>query len=113
MKVNTREVGKVTVIDLSGKITIGKGDLILREAVDGVLKNGKDRILLNMGDVSYMDSAGIGELVACYKRVVEKKGLMKLVNPGGRVQDLLALTKLDEYFETYQSEGEALASFAG
>lgn len=113
MKASTREMGKVTVIDLNGKITIGKGDLILRDTVDGVLKDGKKRILLNLDKVSYMDSAGIGELVACFKRVVEKEGVMKLVNPGGRVQDLLALTKLDEYFETYQSEGEALASFAG
>ncbi len=113
MKATTREVGKVTVIDLNGKITIGKGDLILREAVDKVLGDGKDRILLNLNGVTYMDSAGIGELVACFKRVVEKEGVMKLVNPGGRVQDLLALTKLDEYFETYESEGEALASFAG
>ena len=113
MKASTREMGKVTVIDLNGKITIGKGDLILRDTVDGVLKDGKKRILLNLDKVSYMDSAGIGELVACFKRVVEKEGVMKLVNPAGRVQDLLALTKLDEYFETYQSEGEALASFAG
>lgn len=112
MKVNTREVGKVMVIDLNGKITIGKGDLVLREAVENVLTTGQKRILLNLAKVNYMDSAGIGELVACYKRVVEKEGLMKLVNPGGRVQDLLALTKLDEYFETYSTEGEALASFA-
>ncbi|HET6371758.1 MAG TPA: STAS domain-containing protein [Candidatus Polarisedimenticolia bacterium] len=112
MKVSTREVGKVTVIDLNGKITLGKGDLILREAVDNAIKEGKSRILLNLGAVTYMDSAGIGELVACFKRVVERKGVMKLVNPAGRVQDLLALTKLDEYFETYQSEPEALASFA-
>lgn len=112
MKASTRDVGKVTVIDLDGKITIGKGDLVLREAVDGVLKGGKSRILLNLNGVSYMDSAGIGELVACYKRVAEKKGIMKLVNPGGRVQDLLALTKLDEYFETFTTEAEALASFA-
>ncbi|HKY31896.1 MAG TPA: STAS domain-containing protein [Candidatus Polarisedimenticolia bacterium] len=112
MKATTRDVGKVTVIDLNGKITIGKGDLILREAINNCLKDGKLRILLNLDKVSYMDSAGIGELVSCFKRVVEKKGIMKLVNPGGRVQDLLALTKLDEYFETYTSEGEALASFA-
>lgn len=113
MKVSAREVGKVTVLDLNGKITIGKGDLILREAVDNALKEGKSRILLNLEKVSYMDSAGIGELVACFKRVVEKKGVMKLFNPEGRVRDLLELTKLNEYFDTYQSESEALASFAG
>ena len=112
MKANTRDVGKVTVIDLNGKITIGKGDLVLRESIDGAIKYGKTRILLNLGSVTYMDSAGIGELVACYKRAVERKCVMKLVNPAGRVQDLLALTKLDEYFETYHTEAEALASFA-
>lgn len=112
MKATAREIGRVTVIDLNGKITIGKGDLVLRESVDNVLSEGKDRILLNLDKVSYMDSAGIGELVACFKRVRDKEGVMKLVNPGGRVQDLLALTKLDEYFETYESEAEALASFA-
>lgn len=112
MKANTRDVGKVTIIDLNGKITIGKGDLILRESIDGALKGGKTRLLLNLANVTYMDSAGIGELVACFKRVREKEGIMKLVNPEGRVQDLLALTKLDEYFETYHSESEALASFA-
>ena len=91
MKTTTRDVGKVTVIDLDGKITIGKGDLILREAVEKCLNEGKTRILLNLGGVTYMDSAGIGELVACFKRVKETDGMMKLVNPGGRVQDLLAL----------------------
>ena len=112
MKTNVREVGKVTIIELNGKITIGKGDLILREAIDGVLKEGKSRILLNMSSVSYMDSAGIGELVACQKRCIDRKAIMKLVNPAGKVSDLLALTKLDQYFETYASEAEALASFA-
>ncbi len=111
LKVSTRDVKGVKVIELSGKITIGKGDLVLREAVDQVLKEGQITILLNLGNVTYMDSAGIGELVACYKRVLERKGKMKLVNPAGRVQDLLALTKLDEYFDTFQTEQEALASF--
>ncbi len=111
MKATIRDVGKVTVIDLNGKITIGKGDLVLRDAVSTCIKDGKRRLLLNLGNVTYMDSAGIGELVACFKRVKDHDGLMKLVNPAGRVQDLLALTKLDAYFETYNDEGEALASF--
>ena len=111
MKVSAREIGKVTVLDLNGKITIGSGDLILREAVDNALKEGKSRLLLNLEKVTYMDSAGIGELVACFKRVVEKKGIMKLVNPEGRVLDLLTLTRLDTFFETFQSEKEALGSF--
>ena len=112
MKANARHHGKVTVVDLSGKITIGEGDIKLRQAVNALLDEGRKNVVLNLGGVSYMDSAGIGELVACFKRVVEKRGILKLVNPEGRVQDLLALTKLDEYFETFQSESEALASFA-
>jgi anti-sigma B factor antagonist len=111
LKVSTRDVSTVKIIDLNGKITIGKGDLVLREAVDQALKEGQGSILLNLQEVSYMDSAGIGELVACYKRVLERKGKMKLVNPAGRARDLLALTKLDEYFDTFQTEQEALASF--
>lgn len=111
LKVNHRDVKGVKVIDLSGKITIGKGDLVLREAVDQALKEGTSGILLNLQEVSYMDSAGIGELVACYKRVLERKSKMKLVNPAGRARDLLTLTKLDEYFDTFQTEQEALASF--
>ena len=111
LKVSSREASGVRVIDLSGKITIGSGDLKLREAVDSALKDGSGAVLLNLTDVSYMDSAGIGELVACYKRVLERKGKMKLVNPAGRAKDLLALTKLDEYFDTFESEQEALASY--
>jgi anti-sigma B factor antagonist len=111
LKVSTREVNGVWIIDLSGKITIGKGDLILREAIDQSLKDDHSTILLSLSDVGYMDSAGIGELVACYKRVLERKGQMKLVNPAGRAKDLLALTKLDEYFDTFQTEEEALATF--
>jgi len=111
LKVSTRDVNGVWVIDLSGKITIGKGDLTLRESVDQALKDDHKSILLSLADVTYMDSAGIGELVACYKRVLERQGKMKLVNPAGRARDLLALTKLDEYFDTFSTEQEALATF--
>ena len=111
LNVSTRDAGGIKILDLSGKITIGKGDLTLRDAVDRALKEGHATVLLNLTDVSYMDSAGIGELVACYKRVLERNGKMKLVNPAGRARDLLALTKLDEYFDTFETEQEALASF--
>lgn len=111
LKVRTRDANGILIIDLSGKITIGKGDLILREAVDQALKDGHASILLILSEVGYMDSAGIGELVACYKRVLERKGKMKLVKPAGRARDLLSLTKLDAYFETFETEQEALASF--
>ncbi len=111
MKANARHHGKVTVLDLSGKITIGDGDIKLREAVNAQLEEGRKSILLNMSGVSYMDSAGIGELVACYKRATEKGAILKLLNPTGKVQDLLVLTKLQEIFEIFKDEREALTSF--
>jgi len=111
MKSNVRQIGHVSVVDLSGKITIGEGDVALRNAVQEVLDGGNQHILLNLEKVSYMDSAGIGELVACYKRVKEKDGSVKLLNPSGKVYDLLALTKLEEVFDTFKDEKEALVSF--
>ena len=112
MKAKVREIGTITVVDLSGKITIGSGDVVLRETVTRLFDEGKKQILLNLAKVSYMDSAGIGELVACHKRAVEKSGELKLLNPSGKVFDLLQLTKLDEVFETHKDEKEALVSFA-
>ena len=111
MKATVRQIGRVSVVDLSGKITIGEGDVILRERVTELLDGGNQNLLLNLEKVGYMDSAGIGELVACYKRAKEKDGTVKLLNPSGKVYDLLQLTKLEEVFETYRDEGEALGSF--
>ncbi|MFQ5878537.1 MAG: STAS domain-containing protein [Acidobacteriota bacterium] len=111
MKASARHHGNVTVLDLSGKITIGEGDLRLREAVSALLEEGRLRIVLNLQGVSYMDSAGIGELVACYKRARDKGAVLKLLNPSGKVQDLLVLTRLQEIFEIFRDEREALTSF--
>ena len=111
MKATVRQIGKVSVLDLSGKITIGEGDVILRDTVIELLDAGNEYILLNLEKVGYMDSAGIGELVACYKRAKEKNGTVKLLNPSGKVYDLLQLTKLEEVFDTYKDEKEALVSF--
>lgn len=111
LKTTLREVGPVSVLDLAGKITIGEGDALLREHVHGLLEGGRSKILLNLEAVSYMDSAGIGELVACYKRAREKGGIVKLLRPSGKVQDLLVLTKLEEVFENFGDEKSALASF--
>lgn len=111
MKVNVRSEGEVSVVDLSGKITIGEGDVLLRETIETLLKEGRSKIVLNLARISYMDSAGIGELVACYKRSREKGGELKLLNPSGKVYDLLQLTKLEEIFETFRDEGEAIQSF--
>jgi len=111
MKVNIRQEGDVSVVDLSGKITIGEGDVVLREKVQDLLDFDQKKILLNLEKVSYMDSAGIGELVACYKRAKEKEGTVKLLNPSGKVYDLLQLTKLEDVFDTYKNEQEAVDSF--
>jgi anti-sigma B factor antagonist len=111
MKASVRHHGKVTVVDLSGKITIGDGDIKLRETVNALLDEGRKAVILNLHGVSYMDSAGIGELVACYKRAAEKGAKLKLLNPGGKVQDLLILTRLQEIFEIFRDEREALTSF--
>jgi anti-sigma B factor antagonist len=111
MKASVRSIGKVAILDLSGKITIGEGDVVLREKVTELLDSGQRNILLNLEKVGYMDSAGIGELVACYKRAKEKSGTVKLLNPSGKVFDLLQLTKLEEIFETFNDEREALVSF--
>ena len=111
MKARVRQVGQVAVVDIEGKITIGEGDMVLRDRVVELLDKGSHHIVLNLEKVTYMDSAGIGELVACYKRAKEKGGTVKLLNPSGKVLDLLTLTKLEEVFETYRQEQEAVGSF--
>ena len=111
MKAGLRQAGEVAVLDLAGKITIGEGDVVLRDRVHELLDAGKSKILLNLQGVTYMDSAGIGELVACYKRAREKGGSVRLLNPSGKVSDLLQLTKLEQVFDTFRDEKEALKSF--
>ncbi|HEX4825720.1 MAG TPA: STAS domain-containing protein [Candidatus Polarisedimenticolaceae bacterium] len=111
MKTTVRTVGQISVVDLSGKITIGEGDVVLRDKVHELLEAGHKKILLNLEKVSYMDSAGIGELVACFKRAREKGGTVKLLRPSGKVEDLLQLTKLWEVFEIFSEEQPAIASY--
>lgn len=111
MKTTVRTVGQVSVVDLQGKITIGEGDVVLRDKVQELLDGGHKKILLNLEKVSYMDSAGIGELVACFKRSREKDGTVKLLRPSGKVEDLLQLTKLWEVFEIFSDESQAVGSF--
>lgn len=111
MRANVRQMGNISIIDLSGRITIGEGDVIMREKVTEVVDQGQSNIILNLTKVTYMDSAGIGELVACLKRVKEKGGVIKLLNASGKVYDLLQLTKLEDVFESYKDEKEAIDSF--
>jgi anti-sigma B factor antagonist len=111
MKIVERLVGDVVILDLQGKILIGEGDDQLREAVTKLADSGKSKILLNLAEVPYVDSAGLGEVVRCYTTVSRKGGKLKLLNLTKKIQDLLAITKLLTVFETYDSEDEAIRSF--
>ena len=111
MKIVERQVGDVVILDLHGKILIGEGDDALREAVTRLADSGKTKILLNLADVPYVDSAGLGEIVRCYTTVSKQGGRLKLINLTRKIQDLLAITKLLTVFETYDSEDEGVRSF--
>jgi anti-sigma B factor antagonist len=111
MKIVERQVGDVIILDLHGKIMIGEGDDVLRDAVARLVDGGKGKILLNLADVPYVDSAGLGEIVRCYTTVSKNAGRLKLINLTKKIQDLLAITKLLTVFETFDSEDEAVRSF--
>ena len=111
MEIKERVVGGVSILDLSGKIVLGEGDIQLKERIKDLLGDGQKRILLNLADVNYIDSAGLGTLIGAYTTVKREGGSLKLVNLTKRIQDLLAITKLITVFETFDSEPEALASF--
>jgi anti-sigma B factor antagonist len=102
----------VSVLDLSGKIVLGEGDGQIRDRIKDLLADGQRRILLNLGDVNYIDSAGLGALISSYTTTKRQGGHLKLVNLTKRIQDLLAITKLITVFETYDNEAQALASFS-
>ncbi|GAC1402183.1 MAG: STAS domain-containing protein [Pyrinomonadaceae bacterium] len=109
--INERQAGDVTVLDLDGKITIGEGSVALRSAIRKLADEGKKKILLNLGKVSYVDSSGIGELVSSYSSVSRDGGQLKLLNLTQKIQDLLAITKLLTVFDVYDDEAQALSSF--
>lgn len=111
MKIVERQVGDVIILDIQGKILIGEGDDALREAVTRLVESGKKKILLNLADVPYVDSAGLGEIVRCYTTVSKQGGRLKLINLTRKIQDLLSITKLLTVFETYDSEDEGVRSF--
>jgi anti-sigma B factor antagonist len=104
-------VGEVMVVDVAGRITLGEGSSNLREGVRELLNQGKRKILLNLGDVSYIDSSGIGELVSAFTSVSNQNGQLKLLNLTKRVKDLLQITKLYTVFDIYDDEAHAIRSF--
>lgn len=111
MQIKGRQAGEVSILDVKGKITIGEGSIEIRNAVRDLLQQGKKDILLNLGNVSYVDSSGIGELVSCYTTVTNQGGQLKLLNLTKKLQELLAITKLLTVFDHYTDEGAALGSF--
>lgn len=111
IKANTRQVDGVTVVDLSGRITLGEGSTILRDTVRELLGRGQKKILLNLGDVNYIDSSGIGELVSGYTTVTNQGGQLKLLNLTKKVRDLLQITKLYTVFDVFDEETTAVRSF--
>jgi anti-sigma B factor antagonist len=99
------------VVDVAGRITLGEGSSALRDALRDLVGKGQNKILLNLGDVSYIDSSGIGELVSGFTSVTNSGGTLKLLNLTKRVQDLLQITKLYTVFDVHDSEVHAIASF--
>jgi len=112
MKISTRQVDGITILDLSGRITLGEGSVQLRDSVRDLLGKGQKKILLNLGDVNYIDSSGIGELVSAYTTVRNQGGELKLLNLTRKVHDLLQITKLYTVFDIKDDEASAIASYA-
>ncbi|HEX5731586.1 MAG TPA: STAS domain-containing protein [Blastocatellia bacterium] len=111
MDIKERVVEGVSVLDISGKIVLGEGDIQIKDRIKDLLADGQRSILLNLGDVSYMDSAGLGALISGYTTVKREGGQLKLVNLTKRIKDLLAITKLITVFDTYENENEAIESY--
>jgi anti-sigma B factor antagonist len=112
MKLSTRQVDGVTILDLSGRITLGEGSVQLRDAIRDLLGKGQKKILLNLADVNYIDSSGIGELVSAYTTVRNQGGELKLLNLTKKVHDLLQITKLYTVFDIKDDEASAIASYS-
>jgi len=111
VKLNTRQIGDVSVVDVAGRITLGEGSSALRDTLREMVNKGQKKILLNLGEVSYIDSSGIGELVSAFTTVTNGGGQLKLLNLTKRVKDLLQITKLYTVFDVHDSEVTAIRSF--
>ena len=112
VKISLRQVGDVTVVDAAGRITLGEGAITFRDTIRDLAAKGNQKVLLNLGEISYIDSSGIGELVSGFTTVRNQGGALKLVGLTKRVQDLLQITKLYTVFDVYDDEGTAVRSFA-
>ncbi len=111
MKATNRQVDAVTIVDLSGRITLGEGSVVLRDTIRDLVSKGRNKILLNLGNVTYIDSSGIGELVSAFTTVRNQGGELKLLNLTKKVHDLLQITKLYTVFDIKDDEAAAVQSF--
>ena len=111
MKASNRQVGGITIVDLSGRITLGEGSVVLRDTIRDLVSKGKTKILLNLADVTYIDSSGIGELVSAFTTVRNQNGELKLLKLTKKVHDLLQITKLYTVFDIKDDEAAAVQSF--
>lgn len=112
MEIAERSSGDVKILDLHGKLTIGDGDELLKDKINSLVQQGHTKIVLNLGDVPYVDSAGLGQMVSSYRTVTRSGGSLRLLNLTARIREVLTITKLLTVFDTYESESEALASFS-
>jgi anti-sigma B factor antagonist len=111
MRLSERKLGDIILLDLAGKLTCDDDSGLLKARVDDLLRAGARHLVVNLGEINYVDSTGLGELVACYVAVLRKKGTVKLSNTSRKMQDLLVITKLLTVFDAYDTESAALASF--
>ena len=112
MQIEERVVDGVTILDLKGKMTLGEGDEILKDKINSLVLGERKKLVLNMADVPYIDSAGLGEIVRTYTTVTRQGGSLKLLNLTKRIKDLLAITKLLTVFDNYDNEADAVRSFS-
>ena len=112
MQIEERRSGDVMILDLTGKLTIGEGDELLKDKINSVLHQGHKKLLLNLANVPYVDSAGLGQMVSTLHSVNRQGGKLKLLNLTSRIKDLLSITKLLTVFDSFDDEREALASFS-
>jgi len=112
MKLSTRKIENVIIIDIDGKIVLGDGDVEIKNTVDSFLARGSKNFLLNLAKVPYLDSAGLGEIIRCFTTLRKNGGNFRLLSPNQRIIDLMTITKLLDVFDTFDSETAAIASFS-
>ncbi len=112
MKIEERPTGDVMILDLKGKLTIGDGDELLKDKINSLVQQGHTKLILNLADVPYIDSGGLGQVVRTFTTVKQHNGSLKLMNVTKRIEDLLAITKLLTVFDVFETEQDALQSFS-